>query len=291
LTQVENATVSNGLSIMLGYGAGSLDPSFATAMSSKAMIECSTTQLRTVFNSGSVDLLGGVSISNSSSVTSADVYHTQYSNLASITSGSSHRRTRVNRGLLVPKSLSCSQGGEATLSFSIIPVYDGTNDPIAHNEAVALPSTLVTEKFTLGPVYINGTAVDSVQDINADFGQQIEMQSASGLLYDSFACVSRRTPSLSIGTHYVPSLSGYGLTGTAIASTTTINLTRMQKNGQRYGNNTNNHIVLTVYSGMVHADSFTGSDGLVKGSIVIKPTNENGATSNLLGIAVDQVIA
>ena len=57
----------------------------------------------------------------------------------------------------MPRSVSASQGANATIDLEAFATYDGTNDPVLITGSQAYTAgTGVTEVFTLGPATING---------------------------------------------------------------------------------------------------------------------------------------
>lgn len=107
-------------------------------------------------------------------------------------SGSVHRTYTANRGLLVPRRLSCQHRQNAQLDLeAILYSSDGAAYPLAIADNVALPTiSAAIAQHTLGPVTlgISGTTVviPDLQNISIDFGNGAQTTGASSNLYDSY---------------------------------------------------------------------------------------------------------
>ncbi len=73
-------------------------------------------------------------------------------------------------GLLVPRTITAAHQQDASLSFEMLPISDGTNAPIADSIVAALPTIGTQERFTLGPVTLGSKVLTGIQSVDIDFG-------------------------------------------------------------------------------------------------------------------------
>jgi hypothetical protein len=126
-------------------------------------------------------------------------YAQQYAEGSTPASGSVHRRYTLREGILVPRRLSVSHQGDATLEYSALITWDGTNDPIVVNDSVALPSGLADdERFTLGPIRIGDEVFEQATSFELDFGLDARTTGAQSAIWDSHSSIRSVTPRLMI---------------------------------------------------------------------------------------------
>lgn len=112
---------------------------------------------------------------------------------------SAHKSWTIGAGLVVPRRLGVSHGGDASLDLDIIArSTDGTTHPVVIGESVTMPSVTDAERFTLGPVTIGGVALDSVKSLELDFGLSVLVDAADGYLYPTFISVGQAAPRIVI---------------------------------------------------------------------------------------------
>lgn len=112
-----------------------------------------------------------------------------------------HRRYRIYHGVIVPRTLSVEQGGDATLPFDVVIYYDGTNNPVIVTDSIAIPATALTgdkERYGIGKINIGGTEIVGVRSVQIDFGLNVVAVTADGEIWPTFAHVQTQTPSVVI---------------------------------------------------------------------------------------------
>ncbi len=193
-------------------------------------------------------------------------------------SGSAHEKLAFVKCLVVPRTLSCSHKGIAKITFDIFGVSsDGIVHPCTLSSGVALPAIVgVTEQFTLGPIKINGTTYEGIQDLTIDFGLSEVLKSGGADIYTTLAYLAEIKPKITIKTDDDTILSALTLLGTASSSTTVLYLCKCNRNAVRVLNATAEHISFTVYDGLWLADDKGGSHpGAMVTSIECEPTFDN----------------
>lgn len=251
---------------------GQVDPTFAATIQTVPMISGTVTDIAT--------FLGGIGISGlafpqTTVITTVEAFFTKIAKGGTRTSGSTHFKLECNEGIIVPGTLSWSQGQAATLSMQVLPTWDGTNAPFIYEDSVALPHVpSIGEMFTGGKVMINGTELDGVQGVSIDFGLTVERQNSGGNLYPEFAGITVRRPKIEIKAKNVPAWNTFGLNGTAQGSTdSVIYLQKLEKNNNILAAATAEHISITIDDGMIVTGSGGGSNNTTSEiTITILPT-------------------
>jgi hypothetical protein len=157
----------------------------------------------------------------------------------------------INEGILIPRTLSASQGAVARLSLEAHATYDGTNDPIVILAAQTIPTVTpgVAELFTLGPVQLNGVAVNGVVD-------------SDGEVWPRFVAIMRRSPTISFTTPDAGILTTLGITGDAQGATdSVVYFRKIAEGGTRELDATAEHIKISIDDGMVHVEDLSASHG------------------------------
>ena len=190
-------------------------------------------------------------------------------------SGSVHRQYTMVHGLLVPTSLECSHGGDASLSYQAQAVYDGTNDPIVETDTAALPAGLAdAERFTLGPVTLGAVALTEVKSLTINFGLEVRAEAADGDIFPTFSYIVRVAPSITIRGLNVEWLKSTNLPRAGKAAThanTTIYLRKRAVGGTFTADATEEHIKITA-AGLAWVDeAFGGSADGAEISATLQP--------------------
>jgi len=275
--QIQNFRISTGLQQILQNGDGAVDPSFVGIMSQKPMLRFSTTALATGLAACG---LSGAVIDADGSYPGLEAWFQKMAAGSDRASGANHLKMTGAKGILVPRSLRASQDGTATLEFEAIFVYDGTLDPVVIAASQALSgSPAVGEMFTVGPVKINGSFLEGIQDITFDFGIKLITESGDGQVWPTFVGIMSREPSLRIRTTDLTALSTYGITGAAIAASDVVAFLRKIAEGTsgRVADDGGEHISLTAAQGIITVENESASqDGVGSADLVITPSKASG---------------
>lgn len=98
-----------------------------------------------------------------------------------------HRKLAFNRGVLIPRKITCSHRGFAMAEAEAV-VYsqDGVAHPLVITEGATLP-TLVRDnvKFSLGPVNFGGVNIECLQNIDIEFGNSGDAFGCNSEIYDT----------------------------------------------------------------------------------------------------------
>jgi hypothetical protein len=199
------------------------------------------------------------------------------------TAGATHTEVSKEASAIVSAwidSWSVDEGGE--WMATVIAVFysaDGSTDPVAIDEAVAMPAlTAQPALHGIGLLTINGTARPGMIGCNYQAGLSLVYQRTDGLPYPTGGIISGFNPGLTI-----PHADPIGLAvllgsdGVAIASTTKVELYRYLAAGGALS--ATGKKTITIATGYVRPSAGGGNHGdLAKGGCEISGTSSNGAT-------------
>jgi hypothetical protein len=272
LDQVQSFAISTGLQKILQRGDGQVDPTFVAIMSQRPAMRFTSTAIATYLGACGI---GGTILDSDVTYPGLEAWFQKMAEGGDRAAGSSHIKMTVNEGILVPRAIQASQDGVATIDFEAVITYDETNEPVVVADSQALSGTPATaELFTVGPVKINGTTLESIQSVSIDFGIQVITQSGDGQVWPTFAGIMSREPSIRIRTTDVLALSTFDLEGTAIgASDVVVFLRKLAEGGTRVADAGSEHISFTLDEGLITVENQDVSqDGIAMADIVITPT-------------------
>ncbi len=296
LTQITNVSISPGIANRIIAAGGNIDPRFMTIGKLTPGIQIVTTELKRVLDK--VALLSGFElISTGGSPTLPFNLFLQRHVAAGVRSvGSDFLKFSVTDGMVVIRAISFADGQESTVAIDIIPVKaDGTN-PLVVATGIASPAIAVGtgEVWTSGPVKINTpnseTSFIHMLGGTIDPGLDIERIGGDGHIYDKFAAIRSRNPSMRLriadmgsladlfsGT--TPNLEMTGIAATAVAlDLTTVYLTKMLEHSVREINATATHISFALTKGKIDPDAFNAAGpSAMTQSVIITPIDDGTA--------------
>lgn len=214
VSQVTNARVMTGINVQKGIPSGLPGARFIYNMNQMLEASFDTTQVKSVLDAcGTSPQLVSCGSGNT------DYYFKQTTNLASRVDDAttSHVRLRAPKAVLIPQSISASDGQPASISVRMINTFDGTNAPLVGAAAALAGTPSHAENFTLGPASINGTLIGGIQDCTINFGISTIEKRGDGELYLSHVCEKETLPTVTIRTLGSP-WATYGINGTALTS-------------------------------------------------------------------------
>jgi len=262
LAQIVDQNVTLGLSRFLEGSDGEVDNRYVAVNEQRAMIGFTTTMLATALGLAGIN---GTPLDVDTPATkgSLEAFFQLLAEGATRAAGATHTMLTINEGILIPRTLSASQGAVARLGLEAHATYDGTNNPIVIAASQALPGTPgVSELFTLGPIQINGVAINGVVDVAVDFGIEVLVEGSDGEPWPRFVAIMRRQPSVSFSTPDAGILSTLGITGAAQGATdSVIYFRKIAEGATRVADVTAEHIKISVDEGHISVEDITGSHG------------------------------
>jgi hypothetical protein len=218
------------------------------------------------------DLIGMDSLQ----VTALDVWFAKYTDQGVKSTSTDHRKLTLDTdqtALAAITSIDVAQDGLLTASVDVVcRSDDGQTHPLTPDTGSLPTLSSQPDLHTLGPVELQGTAIDRVQGWSIDMGQRIETVRTDGDLYPTVVAYRGGAPTITIDHASVENvLSVLDLIGEA-ASTDTVLYARQHSatSGLVVGGAT--AVSITLAGGFVHPDSITASqDGVASPSIVMLP--------------------
>jgi hypothetical protein len=277
LTGLRSLRFAPGLSPAVFGADGLVEPLIATIMACAPIATLETLDLATVLAKLGVSQYA---IPQTTVITGLDLYRQRVASLGQRSSSSVHTKYNTVRGLLVPRSISARQAGEAALALELFVLWDGSaNLPLIVTPSSALAGVPgLAAVYTLGPIKINGTLMWGVQDLNLDFGLGVQVDGpCDGELYPRDAHVGRQAPSGGFTTVTAEALTTLGLTGTSITADVVIFLRKKLQGAGNVPDATAEHIAITFQAGLALVDSHALGDptGVTTG-VRFVPTKKTG---------------
>jgi hypothetical protein len=199
--QINSWGMDTGTQELVLGSDGAADPTYAAVMGQRPTLTFTTTDIYAALSSFGID---GTAIS------SGKVALQKLAEGGVRSSSADHILLTIANGIVVPTTLNATQGAQATLSYTAhITSSDGTTAPITmtvNNLWSAITSAIgtssgVANAFTLGPVSINGTTLDGVQNVSVDFGINVFVADSDGQPYPTFASIMTRQPVITFSTY------------------------------------------------------------------------------------------
>ncbi len=252
---VSDHGIDSGLEIVRVRTDGLPHPKMTHVKTVDPSIDITSGAVHTIMNAIGTDIMKGLAITGAKT---AVLYCQQVDNLGTRKANEAMKAT-VNQGLVIPTNLTASVDQAATVNCQIVPVYDGTNAPIATAISQTLTgSPAADEQFYSGPVYVNNVALDNVQSISIQFGIQIVKKKEGGSKYHVLAYIGNQEPVISVTTTDVEAFDAFK-EGVAITAATYAQLVKAEPNGSYYANASVVHPKFTVNDGMIVAQKISGS--------------------------------
>ena len=249
IAQIQNTSLDAGNNEIVVGGDGSVYRTFAALMSQQSVFTFTTTMCATA-----IGLAGptGLKISSDEDDDGFELWFQSITEGGTRGGAGTNVKCTINEGILIPISMSVSHGGIAQITYALQITYDGTNDPVVIETDKDLEGTpAVSELFTAGPLNINGTNIESIQDINVNFGISPILAGGDGTVWNTFAAIMEINPSATFSSTKIDLvLSTFGLTGLAQNDTDSIFFfTKIEEGALRIANNVAEHISFTVDEG------------------------------------------
>lgn len=128
-----------------------------------------------------------------------------------------HKIFTVSQVYVYFDNLTLPDRGQATVDVTIVPVWDGTNEPIVPSGSAALASTLTAgNEYRLGPASANDSAIGGMQSINLRINHQILEVTQAGEGWATFVGCDRVQPIVTCQTAEAIAISGFGFDGSAL---------------------------------------------------------------------------
>lgn len=257
----------------IGSG-GSADVSFLANMQETPVLSFTSTAVKTVLDLVAVGVLAVGTVVNQ-----------YFAHLATTASGraasAAHTKLTINDGLIVCRTIEAQHNQPATITVEIYATYDGTNNPFVKAVAnTALPSSSLAavELFTLGPVKIGSTLIDT-QSVSLDPGITVFLLGKSGEPWNRLAAMNKRKVRATVTSLDPALLTAVGEVGGSQTSPIVF-LQKVDKNATRVAAATAEHIGFTFPKGFAYPGPMGGSEGSVATyQAMLCPADEDGTNA------------
>lgn len=249
-------------------GASRRYPTVSTLAEAARMGLFSTVSIDTLLGISGI-LAGVVPIGSAFTHTALNMHEAKMAHGGHFASGNVHRTNVMSNALLTLLDITCVQDPSGRISaavaeLDILPVTDGTNDPLSVSVSQALP-TLGDEVgyFALGPITVNGSTEDLVTGWSYKPNIERGAKRAGGQKYPRIAFDRGASPTLDIVFGTSVPLSTYGLDGGALPGALVLYLVKCDPSGARVAAATEEHIAFNIPKGTItpiRASGRIGSD-------------------------------
>jgi hypothetical protein len=191
--QITQMAVSDGKEVFGEAGGGQLYP-----LGQYILAGLPGAQFTTRGIAKALDQCGGLGGSIADEAAGLILYAQQAAAGATCTTGSNHRKYTFTAGLILPRTLRCEFGGNAELTYDVIPTSDGSTNPLAFTDSVALPTLGTEELFTLGPFKWGNEVLAQCKSLTIDFGITAAVEAADSDIFPSFASITSIQPTITL---------------------------------------------------------------------------------------------
>lgn len=273
-----------GVQALVQGASGAAVPSYGGIMMQDARINLTTLQI--------AQMIGLCGVAGYAPSTSADFAFQL--NAPSGTRSGTYRKLGAYGSFVVPRRLSLAQNREATLTVEVF-AFGGaslSNGPFSVGTGSLSWTQAITEKFTLGPMEINGTAIEP-QSIDLDFGLNVEVDTNSGTPWNLGAHVESWAPKIDIVTFDQTLLDTF-LPGAAGGAAVTLVEFFAQKvsegGGHRVAAATAEHVKFTLTDGLAYVSDAGGGHG-AKVPMTVRVEGVYDGTNAILQVDTTAAIA
>jgi len=266
-------------------GGGSIFPGFVSLESQAFAIEIATTKV--------ISTLAKVPVEGLAIATEGYLVELAFQARAQggIFAATGHQLATISLGRIALRSLAIPKTGPALLALGIIPVWNGTDDPILLGSGLPAGAPLVSEVFGMGPVRLTAGGdpadVQGLEDVNLDFGNTETVQRSGDDLWPTFVAGNGGLPSVLLKSTEALNLYAYGLKGAPLTACEI--WLRQAKDGETYyGDDEAKHCKIALVGRLDIEDLGADGEGDASSGLRITPVSASGAA--ILTITPDQII-
>jgi hypothetical protein len=251
ISQLLSQSINMNIEEETGYGSANVHPLFSGVIGQVPTIDFSTTQIATVLASAP---FVGAGIAASSAF-----YWALAASTAKTTRGHfSHFKTTMTLGYIHWNSISLQHDSPGTVDCVITVAYDGSNEPLISAGSQDLPSNVTdTERFVVGPVWINNSQLgaNTIKSATIESGIELDIEGGDGNVWPTQIALRITKPVITVVTTEVSPLVTTGVDGLALDPSYGIvvygrKLTKNQAGGvARVANGTAQHLSFTGLNG------------------------------------------
>lgn len=282
ITQLEDLTPRMGVDMIFARSAGVFHPMFAAVRAHGLEVSFSTPQLNTVF-----DIFDASDTGIIITTSDTDLHYKALSTTTGIV-GSTGERMRVSDAAMVIDNISAGHQQLATARCRIIPLYDGSNNPIVSSSQSVAGTEQAAQNYMLGPVKLDTTAIDGVVDVSVDMGLNLLRKGDASEPWDRSVYLLTASPVIRIRTTNHALMTTYGpLTPTALSGAGLTIYFRQKSSGAiNTADGTATHTKIVAATGVFCVEESSGSNnGPPTVTLMVYPTKSTAGTVVAFGKA------
>lgn len=253
LTQISGLQPMHDPEDLVELAAGQVGPLFTGTHQGKPGMTFRTTELKELLDAV---VAGNYSCGRDLSGGNTDVEFKAGDNLNTREADNAnlHIRARFQANAMVTvESITARQGSLAEANVRLSSIYkSGTgNDPLVFTNTVALSVTSsIDHLFTLGPVKLNGSFIEGVEETTLDNRIEYEVVFDSGFGFPTYVAIRTYKPQLRFTARDARIMNTFGTRGTALSA---LSLFWRKKllSGHQVADATAEHIKLTATDGTI----------------------------------------
>lgn len=282
--QLASADPENGAEVMSIIAAGDVFPRFIAVNGEKHAIGFDTQQVATIL--GQCGLFGA-------DVSPLTLYYQKVSNLSGRDADDELVHSQIDAAdcRMYINNITAGNRTSASAKGRVVPVSDGTNAPLIRTGSVAVTDAAPTtaENFVLGPISLNGTAIEGCNGLDVNLAPKEMELSDESFNYTTFAANETITPVISFTTTS-PSAPSLHKAILASGNKFKAHLIRKKKNEERYAANESQHIKFEVVSGIILVQAVSGSPREYRVEVHCSGVDADGFDGVPLTVAVNTAI-
>ncbi len=249
---ITNQQLSPGVQTLIQGGSGSVEPTWGGVMKIMPVLSFTTVHIAQALSA--IPLMTGRSGTNGQCKLAFENVET-----------GAYLTLTPYKWLAVIRSIDASQDQEASCNVSIMAIGDTSNAPLAISTTASPMTKVVSEKFTIGPVVVNGSISYETQSISIDPSIEESMLSDSGALWPTSGYIrSNREPKISVATRDLSkSLALMATTNAGLTLTGIVAYFRKKVEGGagNAANNAGSHIAISGTKGVAYISDLSGAHG------------------------------
>lgn len=261
--------LDNGIAEIVQSSDGEVDPRFATAMTQAQRIRFRSVDVKKVLDNITQN---GLKFQTGATQTSCAMYFRKRAPGGIYVGTTNDFIISATTGLAIPKMVRGNHGQIAEVEVEIIPVSDPATGlaPLTADTGQTLPGFTFgpTQLWTVGPAFykttlqVGVTTIEGVQDLEVDFGIEVETVQGDGFPWSTQVSIKQRRPKMRLTTFHLDHAdddAGLDLIGTPRNGNTRLFLRKKAEGGANVADGTAEHIRFDMAQGRISVDTLGAS--------------------------------
>lgn len=175
--------------------AGESSPTHVAVVAQKPAYDVTTYALATMLDNVGTKGLGIDSDTNPG----VTAFLQSFDDFGEPLAGSVHRSYLIKKGLIVPRNISVDHQGDAQLNCDLLVLKKSGNDAVVISDVAALPTiSIVSDRWTLGPIDVAGKTLSDYTGFQIDFGNEVSARSSQSDVFDTHIDQKTHSPTLTV---------------------------------------------------------------------------------------------